>query len=174
MVFLSTSSRTLGYYFEILLPDTFLLNIDSFISFDYKYVVKLYSIQCVIKPPKVHIFINYLPQAIRCLLVKITATFPEEINKSFLKHSMSIIRSKVFLEKLIVAQPVKKLTAFYGTRRFITVYIRGRYWNLSCGVADLFIFIVFVRQKFNTNNNYGCTNLTTRIGSIHALWNIIL
>jgi hypothetical protein len=32
--------------------------------------------------------------------------------------------SRVFLDKLIVTQLIKKLSAFYGSRRFITVFTR--------------------------------------------------
>jgi hypothetical protein len=37
----------------------------------------------------------------------------------------------VFLEKLIITQLVKKLPAFYGTLRYITVFTGARYWSLS-------------------------------------------
>jgi hypothetical protein len=36
----------------------------------------------------------------------------------------------VFLEKRTVAQTKKKLSAFYGTWRFITVYIKFRHWSI--------------------------------------------
>jgi hypothetical protein len=42
-----------------------------------------------------------------------------------------INRSKALLEKPIVAQLVKKLPAFYWTRRFIAVFTRSRHWSLS-------------------------------------------
>jgi hypothetical protein len=32
------------------------------------------------------------------------------------------------LEKLIVTQPVKKFSAFYGIQRLITVFTRIRHW----------------------------------------------
>jgi len=35
------------------------------------------------------------------------------------------------LEKMIVTQLVKKFTAFYGTRRFITVFTRLHHWSPS-------------------------------------------
>jgi len=35
------------------------------------------------------------------------------------------------LEKLIITQPIKKFPAFYGTKRFITVFTRVRHWFLS-------------------------------------------
>jgi hypothetical protein len=35
------------------------------------------------------------------------------------------------LEKLIFAQLVKKFSAFYRTRRFITVFTRWSHWPLS-------------------------------------------
>ena len=39
--------------------------------------------------------------------------------------------SRVLLEKLIGSQPVKKCTAFYGKRRFITVFTSARHLSLS-------------------------------------------
>jgi len=39
--------------------------------------------------------------------------------------------SEVLLEKLTVTELVKKFSTFYGTRRFITVLTRTRYWSLS-------------------------------------------
>jgi hypothetical protein len=39
--------------------------------------------------------------------------------------------SRVLLEKLIVTQFVKTLLASYGTRKFITVFIRIHHWILS-------------------------------------------
>jgi hypothetical protein len=34
-------------------------------------------------------------------------------------------------EKLIVIQLVKNFPSFHGTRRFITVFTKARYWCLS-------------------------------------------
>jgi hypothetical protein len=39
--------------------------------------------------------------------------------------------SRVLLEKLIVAHLFKNLTAFYRTRRFVTVFTRARHWSLT-------------------------------------------
>ena len=33
--------------------------------------------------------------------------------------------NKIFLEKLIVAETVKKLPAFYGTLKFISIFTKG-------------------------------------------------
>jgi len=38
--------------------------------------------------------------------------------------------SQLLLEKLIVAQLVKKLPVFYGPRRSITVFTRAHHWSL--------------------------------------------
>jgi hypothetical protein len=39
---------------------------------------------------------------------------------------------RILFEKLIVTQVVKKISYFlYGTRRFITVFTKARYWTLS-------------------------------------------
>jgi len=38
--------------------------------------------------------------------------------------------STVLLEKLVVTHKVKKFPAFYGTRRFITVFTRSPHWSL--------------------------------------------
>jgi len=40
--------------------------------------------------------------------------------------------SKILLDKLIVAQLVKKFPDFHRIRSFITVFTRACYWNLSC------------------------------------------
>jgi len=40
-------------------------------------------------------------------------------------------QSRVLLEKLTGPQLVKKFPAFYGTRRFITVFTRARHLSLS-------------------------------------------
>ena len=47
-----------------------------------------------------------------------------------LTHSL-IPWSRILLEKLTEAQLVKKFPAFYGTRRFITVFTRARHLSLS-------------------------------------------
>jgi hypothetical protein len=39
--------------------------------------------------------------------------------------------SSALLEKLLIAQPLKKFSAFYGTRRFITVFTRALHRSLS-------------------------------------------
>ena len=39
--------------------------------------------------------------------------------------------SRVLLENLIGSQQVKKFSAFYGTRRFITAFTRARHLSLS-------------------------------------------
>jgi hypothetical protein len=39
--------------------------------------------------------------------------------------------SRALLEKLPTVQPLKKFSAFYGTRRFITVFTRALHWSLS-------------------------------------------
>jgi len=45
--------------------------------------------------------------------------------------------SPILLEKLIVAQLVKKFLAFFGTRRFITVFSRSRQWRQMNPVHNL-------------------------------------
>jgi len=39
-------------------------------------------------------------------------------------------QNKILLEKLIVAQLVKKCLAFHGNRRFITVFTTASHWTL--------------------------------------------
>jgi len=43
-------------------------------------------------------------------------------------------RSGVLPEKLTGSQPVKKFPAFYGTRRFITVFTSARHLSLSWAI----------------------------------------
>jgi len=42
--------------------------------------------------------------------------------------------NRILLKKLISLfdQLVKKFPAFFGTRSFIIIFKRNRYWNLSC------------------------------------------
>jgi hypothetical protein len=49
-----------------------------------------------------------------------------------LKSNRSTDSMQVLLEKLIVAQPPKKFSAFYGTRRFITVFTKAPDWTIAC------------------------------------------
>jgi hypothetical protein len=37
--------------------------------------------------------------------------------------------ARLLLEKLIVAQLFKKFSAYYGSRRFITVFTKARHWS---------------------------------------------
>jgi hypothetical protein len=52
------------------------------------------------------------------------------------RHSISVLTTKpapcnkVLVDKLTVTQLVKKFPAFYGTRRFITVFTTARHWSL--------------------------------------------
>jgi hypothetical protein len=59
--------------------------------------------------------------------------FSDTFRKRLLKRPKRRLTqwSGVLLEKLTVTQPVKKLPAFYGTLRFITVYTTARHWTLS-------------------------------------------
>jgi hypothetical protein len=57
-------------------------------------------------------------------------------NFGFCYHNLSYLVnwltlwSRVYFEKLIVTQPVKKLPVFYATRMFITVFTTARHWSL--------------------------------------------
>jgi hypothetical protein len=41
------------------------------------------------------------------------------------------LNGAMILEKLIVTQLLKKLPTFYGTQRFITMFITAHHWSLS-------------------------------------------
>jgi hypothetical protein len=41
------------------------------------------------------------------------------------------VTGMAIIEKLTIAQLVKKFLAFYGNRSFITAFTRVRYWSLS-------------------------------------------
>jgi hypothetical protein len=64
--------------------------------------------------------------------LKLTAACSPPTNFSY-----SILRaitwSRSHLKNLTVAEVVKKFPAFYGTRRFITLFGRTRHWDLSWG-----------------------------------------
>jgi hypothetical protein len=46
-------------------------------------------------------------------------------------NSLTHSWSWALLEKLPIVQPLKKFPAFYGTRRFITMFTRAIHWSLS-------------------------------------------
>jgi hypothetical protein len=46
-------------------------------------------------------------------------------------HSLTHSWSRALLEKVPIVQLLKKSPAFYGTRRFITMFTRALYWSLS-------------------------------------------
>ena len=58
-------------------------------------------------------------------------TYSPETPHSHRKIYLLTPRSRVFLVKLTVSQPVKNPTAFYGTRRFITAFTSARHLSLS-------------------------------------------
>jgi hypothetical protein len=52
-------------------------------------------------------------------------------NKNAETKEIISLTNLLTLEKLPVVQPLKKFPAFYGTRRFITVFSRALHWSLS-------------------------------------------
>jgi len=50
---------------------------------------------------------------------------------NYLNTQLAAWSSKAILEKLMVVQLVKIFPTFYGSRKFITVFTRARYWALS-------------------------------------------
>jgi hypothetical protein len=60
--------------------------------------------------------------------------------------------SRVLLEKLTIAQLVKKFSALYGNRRFIAVFTRARHCSLSDYLSNLpcgFVAPGFVTTTWN-------------------------
>jgi hypothetical protein len=45
-------------------------------------------------------------------------------------HVLTYLSTLALLEKLPIAQPLKNVAAFYGTRRFITVLTKALHWSL--------------------------------------------
>jgi hypothetical protein len=54
------------------------------------------------------------------------------------------MQQRVLLEKLIVAQTVKKFPAFYAPPRLIAVFIRARNWTLAHTSARSIYFKIYV------------------------------
>jgi len=52
-------------------------------------------------------------------------------SSSISRIKQPIPRSRVLVETIIVTKLVKKLSAFYGTQRFITVFTTVHHWSLS-------------------------------------------
>jgi hypothetical protein len=60
----------------------------------------------------------------------------QEKTTAYLKEFHCMIKNRTIpwerelLEKLTVAQAIKKITFFNGSRRFINILTRARHWNL--------------------------------------------
>jgi hypothetical protein len=50
-----------------------------------------------------------------------------------IKHYFKITysQSRALLDKPPIVQPLKNIPAFYGNRRFITMFTRALHWSLS-------------------------------------------
>ena len=59
-----------------------------------------------------------------------TSMYPDEFTAHLLTNKQTLW-SRVCLETLTSSQLVKKFPAFYGTRRFITAFIRARHLSVS-------------------------------------------
>jgi hypothetical protein len=46
-------------------------------------------------------------------------------------NSTSVVEYEALLEKRLIVQSLKNFPAFYGTRRFITVFTIALHWSLS-------------------------------------------
>jgi len=55
---------------------------------------------------------------------------------------------KVLLEKLTVTQLVKKVPAWYRTRRFITLFTRACHWSLSWDGSGPHLPTLFPQDPF--------------------------
>jgi hypothetical protein len=83
-------------------------------------------------------------------------------NCSVFQMKIHIPWSKALLEKLVVAQPVNKFPAFYGTRRFITKFTRPYHWALPW---NSWLQFTSSRCFFKTHFNImlPCTSKSPRI-----------
>jgi hypothetical protein len=57
-------------------------------------------------------------------------SYPHVNNKELVNNSLTHSGSSALLEELPIVQPLKKFPAFYGTRRFFTVFTRALHWSL--------------------------------------------
>jgi hypothetical protein len=64
-------------------------------------------------------------------------------------YSLTHSWSWALLGKLAIVQPLKKFPAFYGTRRFITVFTRSLQWSLSWARSIQFIPSYLSKIHFN-------------------------
>jgi hypothetical protein len=72
----------------------------------------------------------------RCCIA--TAVISSSISRSLpsnRSHSLTHTWSWALLEKLPLVQPLKNFPAFYGTRRFITVFTRALHYSLSWAIS---------------------------------------
>jgi hypothetical protein len=105
---------------------------------------------------------NFLSTGMHVLKSAMWNKWSDFVNKvcghSLLSYLSSILWNRVLLDKLIVAQLVKKLTAISGIEMFITVFTRAQHWQLSH---------VNPAHKFPSYFSKGYSNiiLTSMIGS---------
>jgi hypothetical protein len=66
----------------------------------------------------------------------------------WLTHSWSW----ALLEKLPLVQLLKKFSAFYGTRRFITVFTRALHWSLSWARSIQYFFDIHLNILITSTN----------------------
>jgi hypothetical protein len=80
----------------------------------------------------------------------------------FLTHSWSW----ALLEKLPIVQLLKNFPAFYGTRRFITVFTRALHWSLSWARSIQFPSLLFIWLLSSRNNP------TVELYTVYKLWQL--
>jgi hypothetical protein len=110
------------------------------------------------------VIVTELAQKLFCLFLLDPAQF------------ISFLGAKVLLEKLIAPQLVSKFPAFYGTRRFKTVFTRVRHWCIPWStwtqstslnpVSLRSILILSVHQRLGFPNSLFPSGVLTKL--LHA------
>jgi hypothetical protein len=97
-------------------------------------LLREYCTMYLVNPLNAKLEICRLETLFLCLLFR-SANETEFVSQYFWlstnTNSLLTPWSRAFLEKVTVTQLVKKFPAFYGTRRFITVFTGARHWSPS-------------------------------------------
>jgi hypothetical protein len=89
--------------------------------------------------------------------------------------------SRVIFEKLTFTQLVKKFPAFYGTRRFITVYTTSRHWSLSWTTwiqstsHHIFLWYILILSShvWDVSKRFRTESITKGTTTINTHWEAI-
>jgi hypothetical protein len=83
-------------------------------------------------PNRTHVYVNFFDH--KDLGYHLLQLCPKVVKHSVYTYLLTYLRSWALLEELSIVQPLKNRPAFYGTRRFNTVFTIALHWCLSWAI----------------------------------------